>query len=99
MFEPNSRYSAVEAATLEVMDVEGKLRRIAYKRRRFIPASAGQSELLEHTVIQGERLDNLTARYLGDPTQFWRVCDANLVLHPAELEATGQRIIIALPAP
>jgi hypothetical protein len=97
MFEPNSRYFAVETATLELKDVEGKVRRIAYKRRRFIPVPAGQAELVEHSVTQGERLDNITARYLSDPTQFWRVCDASLVLRPAELEETGRRILITQP--
>jgi hypothetical protein len=53
--------------------------------------------LVEHTVVQGERLDNITARYLGDPTQFWQVCDANGVLEPAELEQLGRTVRIALP--
>jgi len=49
-------------------------------------------------VTQGERLDTITARYLGDPTQFWRVCDANDVLQPTELtEEVGNVIKIALP--
>jgi hypothetical protein len=48
-------------------------------------------------VAQGDRLDNVTARYLGDPAQFWRVCDANNVLRPDELEETGRAIAIALP--
>jgi hypothetical protein len=97
MFEPNSRYFAVETATLELKDAEGKVRHIAYKRRRFIPASARQTELVEHSATQGERLDNITARYLGDPTQFWRACDANLALRPAELEETGRHILITQP--
>ena len=97
MFEPTSRYFAVETATLEVKDAEGKMRRIAYKRRRFIPSPEGQTTLLEHRVAQGERLDNLTARYLGNPTEFWRVCDANLVLRPEELEEVGRRILITQP--
>ena len=25
----------------------------------------------------GDRLDQIAARFLGDATQFWRVCDAN----------------------
>jgi hypothetical protein len=52
---------------------------------------------VEHTVTQGERLDHLTARYLGDPTLFWRVCDANGALHPLELEELGRVVRIALP--
>ncbi len=98
MFEPTSRYANVETATLTVTDEEGHTRVIAYKRRRFIPPSDSMIELLEHTVVQGDRLDNITARYLGDPTQFWRVCDANAALHPAELTGEiGRAIKIALP--
>ena len=36
-------------------------------------------------MAQGDRLDLITARTLGDPEQFWRVCDANDALDPAEL--------------
>jgi hypothetical protein len=54
--------------------------------------------LTEHTVNEGERLDNITALYLGDPEQFWRVCDANGVIRPEELtETVGRKIRITLP--
>ena len=54
--------------------------------------------LVEHMVTRGDRLDLITARYIGDPTQFWRVCDANDVLRPDELtQEVGFRIRIALP--
>ena len=97
MFEPTSRYARIDDATLTVLDDNGRPRLIVYKRRRFIPASEGSTTLVEHTVIQGERLDNITARYLGDPTQFWQVCDANSVLKPVELEELGRAVRIALP--
>jgi len=98
MFDTNSRYYKINDATLTVRDSEGKERSIIYKRRRFIPSAEGITTLVEHSVIQGERLDNITARYLGDPTLFWRVCDANLILYPDELTAkSGSLIKIALP--
>ncbi len=97
MFDTNSRYYKIDDASISVKDSYGKERRIVYKRRRFIPSAEGTTTLVEHTVIQGERLDNITARYLGDPTQFWRVCDANLILKPDELtDETGGLIKIAL---
>jgi hypothetical protein len=98
MFEPNSRYFKVEMTTLEQKDAGGKARTLVYKRRRFIPEAVGET-LQEHRVVQGERLDNLTARYLGDPTQFWRVCDANSVLRPEELEEVSRLIRFVLPQP
>jgi hypothetical protein len=56
--------------------------------------------LAEHTVTQGDRLDNLAARYVGDPEQFWRICDANDVLRPEDLtEEAGRAIRIGLPYP
>ncbi len=98
MFETTSRYYNIETAKLTVTDADGQPRVIAYKRRRFVPSGAGTLTLLEHTVTQGERLDNITARYLGDPLQFWRVCDANNVLRPDELtDEVGRIIRIAMP--
>jgi hypothetical protein len=98
MFDPTSRYYSLQTATLTFTGSDGVTRLIAYKRRRFIPSQEGSTTLLEHSVTQSDRLDNLTAQYLGDPLQFWRVCDANLVLHPGELtEEIGQVVKINLP--
>ena len=97
MFDTTSRYSGLETTTISVPDVDDGTRDIRYLRRRIIPSAEGVTTLLEHTVAQGERLDQITARYLGDPTQFWRVCDANNVTRPEELEVTGRIIKIALP--
>ena len=95
-FEPNSRYYSVKAEQLTVTDRDGRERVIAYKRRRVIPSYEDQPTLAEHRVAEGDRLDNVTARYLGDPTQFWRLCDANVVLKPEELEDIGRVIRIAM---
>ena len=100
MFEPTSRYAPIEEALLQARDAEGREREVRYKKRRFLPPPPGEeSTIVEHTVTQGDRLDNITARYLGDPTQFWRVCDANGILHPLELEEIGRLVRIALPNP
>ena len=73
MFPINSRYYGITTVTLETQD--GK--QIVFLRRRFVPPPERFDLLTEHTVSEGERLDNITALYLGDPEQFWRVCDAN----------------------
>jgi len=97
MFEPNSRYYDIETVRMTVGGHESP-RVIAYKRRRLIPAGETMRTLAEHTVAQGDRLDNLAARYVGDPEQFWRICDANDVLRPEELtEEIGWIIKIGLP--
>lgn len=97
MFHPSSRYYDLETAQLTVVDAEGNRLTVAYKRRRFIPRLESAAAFVEHSFVQGERLDLVTATYLDDPTQFWRICDANTILHPAELEQVGRTIIIAVP--
>jgi len=93
-FPPTSRYHSIEATTLETP--EGRM--IVYLKRRFLPAPERFALLTEHSVAQGDRLDNVTARYLGDPEQFWRVCDANAAMRPDELtEEIGRRLRITLP--
>ena len=98
MFEPTSRYHDIETVKVTVRDSRGELRIVSYKRRRFVPSGATMTTLAEHTVAQGDRLDNLSARYVGDPEQFWRICDANNVLRPEELtEEVGRAVRIGLP--
>jgi hypothetical protein len=93
-FPSASRYFEVE--TTKWRTPEGKT--IVYIRRRFLPRADRFHQLLEHSVVQGDRLDNITANYLGDPEQFWRVCDANNAMQPDELTATpGGKIRITLP--
>ena len=83
---------------MTVVSRDGQAREVRYLKRRFIPDSQGMTTLVEHRVAQGERLDNITARYLGDPTQFWRLCDANQALRPEALtDEIGNVINIALP--
>ena len=95
MFPVTSRYSGIEIAQIEVADEHN----IAYLRRRFVPSNANVVTLTEHLVIQGERLDNITAKYLGDPEQFWVVVDANNAMRPDDLteeSQAGKRIVIPL---
>lgn len=94
LFSVTSRYHNVGTAVHTTP--AGK--KIIHLKRRFLPPSANFSLLQEHTVSEGERLDNITAQYLGDPEQFWRLCDANDAMHPNELTNTvGRKIRITLP--
>jgi hypothetical protein len=94
LFPPTSRYHGIETATME--DASGKT--IVYVRRRFLPSPDRFALLQEHAVAQGERLDNITAQYFGDPEQFWRICDANSAMRPEDLtETIGRRLRITLP--
>lgn len=94
IFPPTSRYAPTPTATL--VRVDGTP--VTYLTRRFVPAPENFALLQWHQVAQNERLDNITARYLGDPEQFWRLCDANRALRPEELtETIGKQLRITLP--
>jgi hypothetical protein len=93
-FPPTSRYYNIGTSTIAGPDG----RTVIYLKRRFVPPPERFSLLQEHPVVEGDRLDNITARYLGDPEQFWRVCDANRAMRPDELtEEIGRRLRITLP--
>jgi|SRR5690349_16032098 len=96
MFDPNSRYAKIQTASLT--DAEG--REVSYVRRRFVPRSEDLPTLAEISVTQSDRLDLLTGRTLGDPEQFWRVCDASNAMNPPDLTARIGRIVrIPIPQP
>lgn len=97
MFTTTSRYAGVEVAETTVPAPDVSERAVRYVRRRFLPRFDEQTRVGEHVVAPGERLDHIAARYVGDPTRFWLLCDANPVMRPAELEAEGRTILIAMP--
>jgi hypothetical protein len=93
-FAPDSRYHGTDTAQWTRPD--GEL--LVFARRRFIPAPEHFATLQEHRVNSGDRIDNLAAQYLGDPQQYWRLCDGNGAMHPNELTDTvGRRLRITLP--
>ena len=96
MFDPTSRYYNLETAGLVMPDGHT----VAYVRRRFLPQGAAMPLLVEITVAQGDRLDLITARTLGDPEQFWRVADANDAMNPPDLTAqVGRLLRVPIPQP
>jgi len=88
-----SRYASV--GTAQYTRSDGTL--VSYLRRRFVPQPDRFSTIGEHQVSDGERLDVITALLLGDPTQFWRLCDANLATRPEELEQPDRILRVTLP--
>lgn len=93
-FPASSRYALVP--TTAYVGPDG--RTVRHLRRRFLPQPEALSLLRAHTVTQGERLDNVTAAYLADPEQFWRVGDANRAMRPDDLMRVGHPLRITLPA-
>ncbi|CAD5367077.1 conserved hypothetical protein [Rubrivivax sp. A210] len=95
LFPANSRYAGIGTRTLTAADGST----VVFLQRRFVPDPQSLALLHEHVVSHGERLDNISARYLGDPEQFWRLCDANAALRPDALtDQPGRRLRITLPA-
>ena len=93
-FPPNSRYHGIAIKTYTRPDNSA----VVYLARRFVPPPEDFSLLQEHSVAEGDRLDNLAARYFGDPELFWRLADANNAMQPEELTSEiGRRLRITLP--
>jgi hypothetical protein len=96
MFSFTSRYFNLETDTLALPGG----RTAVYKRRRFLPRGDRMPLLVEVNVTEGDRLDLITARTLGDPEHFWRVADANDAMNPFDLTAeVGRTLRVPIPQP
>ncbi len=94
MFTETRRYYNLKTCCLKT--TEGK--DIRYKGRRFLPQGESMPLLVEVTVAQGDRLDLITSHALGDPEQFWRICDANNAMDPNELLVEpGRKLRVPMP--
>jgi hypothetical protein len=93
-FPATSRYYGLPTATFH--DEEG--RAITYLTRRFCPQAGSLPLLATRELSPEERLDQFTARTLGDPTQFWRIADANDAMDPFALtEEPGRSLRVPAP--
>jgi hypothetical protein len=87
MFTKGSRYEKAGTATAAKLD--GTL--VAVTR---IPLPTSLSLIGFHRQREGNRLDLVAARYLGDATAFWRLCDVNQSVVP---DALAARDLIGIP--
>jgi hypothetical protein len=87
---PSSRYygSAVEQMTLPNGTV------VAYLSRRIIPQASIWPVTQNYSVVVADRLDNLAARFVGDPILFWMIADANTAFNPDDLTAEPGKVIL-----
>lgn len=88
MYPPASRYA--NASTYQARTPAGKL-----VTALVIPGPRTPAPVGYHPRAVGDRLDLLAAKYLNDPTGFWRLCDANNSVVAGALEA---RALIGIPA-
>ena len=66
--------------------------------RRIIPAMSRYRALDRHRTDGDERIENLSADYLGDPELYWRISDANGDQDPGlSAQPIGRLITIPLP--
>ncbi len=87
-----SRYGRADILELELSNGQT----VSYSAPRIIPIvdQSGARTLQRPTP---DRIDRLGGRAFGDPTQFWRLCDANDALDP--LEFGGETGAIIVPEP
>lgn len=95
-FPADSRYYG--SGTLTYISADGQS--ITYLARRIVPQPGPPNfaTIAQHTVQQGDRLDLIAAKYLGDPLVFWLICDANGAVEPDKLvETPGTVLNITTP--
>jgi nucleoid-associated protein YgaU len=56
-----------------------------FGRRERIDTTPRYDDRL-HTVVEGDRIDLLAHRYLGDARLWWIICDYNDIFFPLELQ-------------
>jgi hypothetical protein len=87
MFFKGSRYADVD--TTQITDATGRV--IPYIKVRFI---APTPAVVGHSVLQGERLDQISNNYYKDAQRFWRICDANFAMWPDDEVAVPNATIL-----
>lgn len=93
MDDPNSRYARSGQLTWTAPDGSA----VPYLERRFLPQGPWDT-LVQVTVQQGDRLDLLANRWLGNAEAWWRIADGTNALHPTEPVARpGETLIIPVP--
>jgi hypothetical protein len=94
MFEHTSRYYRINEATYRIPG-EGL---IIYKLRRFLPRGESMTRVAEVAVTGEDRPDLVTARALGDPEQYWQICDANNAMNPFDMASVpGRKLKVPEP--
>lgn len=92
--DPDGRYANSEQRFHTLPD--GRI--VVHLARRFVPEPERMTVAAVVPMQAGDRIDLFAARTIGVPTAWWRIADANRVIHPEALEQPeDQRLIIALP--
>jgi hypothetical protein len=88
-----SRYCGAQVQQIDLPDGTS----VMYLARRIVPPASVYTATQTYVIARGDRLDNLAARFLGDPLLYWMICDANTAADPDALTAqAGSAIVIPL---
>ena len=74
-----SRYAGIARTTFEAPEHEHETRVL---RSRILPMPESLVWLYEVTVIEGDRLDLIAARNIGNPGLAWQLYDVNNAMNP-----------------
>ncbi len=91
--KPDSRYA--DRPILRVAAPDGSQRDVVALRLRR-PTASGPST--RHRLRPGDALDLLARRVYGEERLWWRILDANPVVHPLDLES-GDGVDVPAPGP
>jgi len=92
VFSRSSRYSRLPD-TVDESRADG--RTVTAKSLRPLPDTPAT---FQHTIAEGDRLDNLANRYYQQPQKWWRICDANPeILSPLDLLGRGALRTVRIP--
>lgn len=58
----------------------------------FTPAGEAGDGARLYTVMQGDRLDLVAYKTLGDPTLYWMIADENVCMNPFDLLTVGAQL-------
>lgn len=93
-YKPNSRYATTQMRTYLMPDG----REVSYSARRLLPRPDQVKPLAMYRHDRDRRIDDVANSFYGDPEQYWRICDANLVSWPPDATATADAtLVIPLP--
>ena len=68
---------------------------VLYLARSILPLASTFKPQTTYTILAGDRLDNLSAKLLGDPLLYWMLLEANNVSDPAVLcSVPGRKIVV-----
>jgi nucleoid-associated protein YgaU len=90
-YPPDSRYYGFSVQQYQAANGQS----VPYLARRIVPQPGAPNfaTINQVTVKQGDRLDQIAAKYLGDPILAWRICDANGAIKPHDLVAEPGRVL------